>query len=249
MQLNKYLALCGVASRRKATGIIMEGRVAVNGKVVREMGREVIPRIDLVVLDGQEVSPPGKRWYILLNKPGQSITTMKDTRGRRTVMDLVHVDERVFPVGRLDYDTEGVLLLTNDGDLANRLAHPRYTIDKVYQAWVDGNVKTSDIKKLEAGVAIDDGVVVSGEVKILRQEDTRSLLEIRIHEGKKRQIKRMMKAVHHPVQHLVRTRFAGLEAGNLVPGEWRELQTKEVNDLYALCGLERYTEEQAETTG
>jgi len=154
-------------------------------------------------------------------------------------MELINVDERIFPVGRLDYDTEGVLLLTNDGDLANRLAHPRYEVEKVYEAWVEGKMKSSALEKLDKGVEIDEGVVVQGEASVLKKEDGKTLVEIRIHEGKKRQIKRMMKAVGYPVLYLKRVCFAGLRVDEITKGAWRHLTESEVDFLYQLVKLER----------
>jgi len=239
MQLNKYLALCGVASRRKSVIPIMEGRVCVNDEVVAEVGHTIDPEKDLVTLDGQKLDPPQCHVYVLLHKPASTLTTAKDERGRKTVMELINVDERIFPVGRLDYDTEGVLLLTNDGDLANRLAHPRYEVEKVYEAWVEGKMKSSALEELDKGVEIDEGVFVQGEASVLKKEDGKTLGEIRIQEGKKRQIKRMMKAVGYPVLYLKRVCFAGLRVDEITKGAWRHLTESEVDFLYQLVKLER----------
>jgi len=238
MQLNKYLAFCGVASRRKANLTIAQGRVLVNNEVVQEFGRVVDPERDAIFLDGQRLKPPQHYRYILMNKPGGVITAAADYRGRKTVLDLVSVDERVFPVGRLDYDTVGVLLLTNDGELAYRLTHPKYEVEKVYEAWVEGRVKKSALQKLAEGIVLNGGVSVKGKAEILTQKDGQTLVEIRIHEGKKRQIKRMLKAVGHPVVCLKRTRFAGLTVNGLEEGEWRELTKGEVEKLYRNVGLD-----------
>jgi pseudouridine synthase len=239
MQLNKFLASCGAASRRKANQAICEGRVMVNGCRVETLGRVVDPRSDEVSLDGQFLTLPAVHRYVLLNKPSSVLTTSVDDRGRRTVLDLVPMDVRLFPVGRLDYDTEGVLLLTNDGDLAYRLTHPKFGVEKVYEAWVEGRVQERTLLTLSKGVSIDSDVVVRGEVKILERENDGTLLEIRVHEGKKRQIKRMMKAAGHPVSRLTRTCFAGLTVRDLDRGRWRYLTEKEVERLYRLTGLER----------
>ena len=237
MHLNKYLALCGVASRRKASQPILQGRVFVNDDCVRELGRVVDPQKDRIFLDGHRLEYPIQYRYILMNKPAGVITAVADDRGRKTVVDLVASDERVFPVGRLDYNTEGVLLLTNNGELAYRLAHPKFEIDKIYQAWVDGHVQEDTLQKLRQGVFIHRGVKVSGEVSILERKANRTLVDIRIHEGKKRQVKRMMKSVGHAVLHLERTRFAGLEVNGLEKGQWRELTPQEVDTLYRITGL------------
>ena len=241
MQLNKYLALCGIASRRKANYCIAEGRVSVNDETVVRLGMRVDPEEDIVELDGQRLTIPREFRYVLLNKPVNTITAASDGRGRKTVLDLIDDSLRLFPVGRLDLDTEGVLLITNDGDLAYRLTHPRYKILKIYRAWVKGRLTSDGIRRLAEGVSIEPHGVVRGEARILEQRAGFSVVDIRVHEGKKRQIKRMMQAIGHPVQRLIRTRFAGLTVGNLGSGEWRELTETEIDDLYRMCGLERGT--------
>jgi 23S rRNA pseudouridine2605 synthase len=239
MQLNKYLALCGFSSRRKAVLPIQEGRVRVNDRVVTELGTEIDPQSDTIFLDGRQLVPPQSFRYILLNKPMGAITSATDRRGRRTVLDCVDVEERIFPVGRLDYDTEGVLLLTNDGDLAYRLTHPKYGVEKVYEARVEGCVRQSAVDSLKKGVSIGENVVVKGEAEILEEKEDETRIRIRVHEGKKRQIKRMMKSVGHPVMHLTRVRFAGMTVGKLSGGEWRDLTDREVARLYKLTGLKK----------
>lgn len=237
MQLNRYLALCGVASRRKANGIIASGRVEVNGQKVERLGVIVDPQKDKILMDRRELKLPERLRYILCNKPVGVITSVTDGRGRKTICDLIDVKERVFPVGRLDLDTEGALLLTNDGELAYRLAHPKFEIEKIYEAWVDGQVKKEEVQKFRKGIFIDEGILVRGEAIILDREQEKTRVQIRVHEGKKRQIKRMMRAVGHPVISLVRTRFAGLGVQGLKAGEWRELAQEEVRKLYKLTGL------------
>lgn len=239
IQLNKYIALCGVTSRRKANIPIVQGRVRVNDEVVQELGHAVDPEKDYIFLDGQRLKLPRRYRYILMNKPRGVITAAVDGRGRKTVMDLIRSDERVFPVGRLDYDTEGVLLITNDGELAYRLTHPKFEMEKVYEAWVEGQVKEITLRKLARGVVLNGGVSVRGEASILDQKGEKTLVEISVHEGKKRQIKRMMKFVEHPVIYLRRTRFAGLTVNGLNAGEWRELTREEVERLYRETGLVR----------
>ncbi len=237
MQLNKYLALCGVAARRKANMVIVQGRVIVNKEVVKKLGYKVDPEKDKIFLDGRLLKPPQIYKYILMNKPAGVITSVEDDRNRKTVVDLIGANERLFPVGRLDYDTEGVLLLTNDGELSYRLSHPKYEVDKVYQAWVDGYVTEEALRKLVEGIAINPGLIVKGEAKILRRKEKKTLVKISVHEGKKRQIKRMMKAIGHPVIQLKRTRFAGLTVDGLKSGEWRELTGEEIKELYTQVGL------------
>lgn len=239
MQLNKYLALCGIASRRKANALILQRRVWVNGKPVERLGVTVNPEVDSIALDGNILRPPERFYYFLLNKPPGVLTTAYDPRGRKTVMELVPLQKGLYPVGRLDKDTQGVLLITNDGNLAYRLAHPKFQIEKVYEAWVLGELKSKHIEKLQKGVSIGQNVVVHGEAKILRYENGNTLVEIRIHQGKKRQVKRMCKAIGFPVLSLTRTCFAGLTTKGLKPGEYRELTSKEIHHLYRMTGLEQ----------
>ncbi len=239
MQLNKYLAQCGVASRRKANLIIQEGRIGVNREIVRELGRVINTQKDHVFLDGQRLKILDHYRYLLMNKPDGVITALEDDRGRKTVIDMIQSNERVFPVGRLDLDTEGALLLTNDGELTYRLTHPKFEIEKVYAVWVKGAVQPKSIRKLNEGVAISDRVIVKGVAKIIQQSAEKTLIEMRIHEGKKRQIKRMMKAVGYPVIHLKRIVFAGLTVDGLESGSYRELSEREVQSLYNQVGLER----------
>lgn len=237
MQLNKYLALCGVASRRKSNEAITNGLVSLNGEVVTQLGVVVDPEIDIICYHGKRLVQPFKYRYILLNKPANVLTTAKDGRGRRTVLDVVKVPERIFPVGRLDYDTTGVLLLTNDGDLAYRLAHPKYEIDKIYQARVQGQMDLNAVQKLKTGVWVEEMGLMQGDARILSASKKQSSVEIRIHEGKKRQVKQMLKAVGYPVISLERLNFAGITVGNLPRGGWRELRPEEVKALYQLTGI------------
>lgn len=240
MQLNRYLALCGAASRRKANDLINAGRVSVNGETVQKLGVGVDPESDKIRLDGRAMKPPRQCRYVLLNKPAGTITSVEDGFGRKTVLDLIGARERLFPVGRLDLDTEGALMITNDGDLAFRLAHPRYEIQKVYLAEVEGRINEKAVQRLEQGVDIDPGVCVRGSVKVIARKQDYSRVEIQIHEGKKRQIKRMMKAVGFPVRKLRRIYFAGLSVDGLDTGKWRELTKSEVNALYELTGLKNF---------
>jgi len=239
MQLNKFLALCGVASRRKANDLIESRRVRVNGKSVERLGCQVDPESDAVALDGRILHPVRKFRYVLLNKPAGFITAVSDERGKKTVVELIGNPRGLFPVGRLDIDTEGVLLLTNDGDLAYRLAHPKFEIDKIYHAWVHGEFGDSQIRQFRKGVAIEPGVVVQGEAKVVRRIKNRTLVEVRIHEGKKRQVRFMCKALGFPVEHLARVNFAGLTADGLTSGGWRELRSDELKMLYGVTGMDR----------
>jgi pseudouridine synthase len=231
LALNAYLAACGVASRRKSADLVRSGKVSVNGLSIVKPGYRVRPAMDRIEWDGMPVRPKRIHRYVLFNKPAGCLTTVSDERGRKTVMDLIDCRERLFPVGRLDLDTEGLLLLTDDGQLANRLLHPRYGAEKVYEVLVRGVVSGQAIKSLKRGVSIGEGMRGAGDARIIGVRAGQTLLEIRIHEGKKRQIKRMMEAVGHPVLHLKRIRFAGLTLGNLKTGRWRDLRPEEIKRL------------------
>ena len=226
MRLNAYLARAGVASRRKADELIKAGRVAVNG----EPGalNTFVEAGDTVEVDGAPVAAQ-RLAYVLLNKPAGTVTTARDPQGRRTVVDLVEHESRVVPVGRLDADTTGVLLLTNDGELAHRLAHPRYEVEKVYEAEVEGEPDDEALRRLAEGVELDDGPTAPARVRRLGP----SRVELAIHEGRKHQVKRMLEVVGYPVRELHRSRYAGLTPGGLEPGSWRELTPAEVDALRA----------------
>jgi 23S rRNA pseudouridine2605 synthase len=237
MQLNKFLALCGAASRRKANDLIARRRVTVNGKSVERLGVTVDPETDFIQLDGKTLRAPRRFRYVLLNKPAEALSTVRDVRGRKTVLDLVESPKGLFPVGRLDLDTDGVLLLTNDGGLAFRLTHPKFEIDKVYEAWVAGAVGPEHIQKLRAGVTIEPGATVSGDTRVIVRKPDKTLVEVRVHEGKKRQVKLMFRALGFYVIRLTRTRFAGLTTRGLKLGESRALRPEEVRKLYRMTGI------------
>jgi 23S rRNA pseudouridine2605 synthase len=224
MRLNAYLARAGVASRRRADELIKEGRVRVNG----EPGQlnTFVESGDVVEVDGRRVEPQ-QLAYVLLHKPAGLVTTASDPRGRPTVVGHVAHPLRVVPVGRLDADTTGAILLTNDGPLAHRLAHPRYGVEKVYEAEVEGEPSDDALRRLAEGVELDDGVTAPARARRLGP----STIELALHEGRKHQVKRMCAAVGHPVRRLHRSRYAGLELGGLGPGEWRELSPDEVERL------------------
>jgi 23S rRNA pseudouridine2605 synthase len=226
VRLNAYLARAGVSSRRGAEELIREGRVRVNGEVAGLS--TFVERGDTVDLDGRrlEFEP---LTYVLLHKPAGVVTTASDPQGRRTVVDLVGVPQRVVPVGRLDADTTGALLLTNDGPLAHRLMHPRYEVDKVYEAEVEGRPDDETLRRLAEGVELDDGPTAPAGVRRLGP----SRLELTLHEGRKHQVKRMCEAIGHPVRHLHRRTYAGLTREGVEPGAWRELTQDEVAALRA----------------
>ena len=231
MRLNAYLARAGVASRRGAEELIRAGRVQVNGEVAGLA--TFVEQGDQVELDGRplELEPLA---YVLLHKPAGVVTTASDPHGRRTVVDLVGRPQRVVPVGRLDADTTGALILTNDGPLAHRLMHPRYEVDKVYEAEVEGEPSAEALSRLARGVELDDGTTAPASVRRLGP----SRIELTLHEGRKHQVKRMCEAVGHPVRRLHRRRYAGLALDGLAPGEWRELRGEEVAALRAATTTE-----------
>src|SRR4051794_26957042 len=224
MRLNAYLARAGIASRRKADELIKADRVTVNGEP-GQLNTFVGGR-DRVEVDGSPVSAQALR-YVLLHKPAGTVTTARDPQGRPTVVELVDVPERVVPVGRLDADTTGALLLTNDGPLAHRLAHPRYGVEKVYVADVDGEPDAAALQALAEGVELEDGMTAAATVRCLAP----ARIELTLHEGRNRQVRRMLEAVGHPVERLHRSVYAGLTLEGLEPGAWRELTPEEVAAL------------------
>jgi 23S rRNA pseudouridine2605 synthase len=230
VRLNRYLARAGVASRRGADELIKAGRVTVNGRP-GELNTFVESR-DVVAVDGERV---GKQElaYVLLHKPLGVVTTARDPEGRATVVDLVGHESRVVPVGRLDVDTSGALVLTNDGDLAHRLAHPRYGVEKTYVADVQGDLTPAVVSSLGSGVELEDGVTAAARVRQLG----RSRVELVLHEGRNRQVRRMLEALGHPATRLRRTAYAGLDLRGIEPGLWRELTRDEVAALRKLVGL------------
>ena len=234
MRINKYLASCGVASRRKSEEFILSGKVKVNGDVISSLAFNVNENEDVVELNGKVIFPEANKVYYILNKPKGYICTRFDKAGRKTIYDLLQgkVKERIFSVGRLDWDTEGLLLLTNDGDLANFLTHPKGEINKTYIAKVKGDFNLDKQKKLEKGVVLDDGFKTSPAiVKIVSKEANAAKVEITIHEGKNRQIRRMFESVGCEVEFLKRTLFAGLKLGSLKRGEIRALSKNEIEML------------------
>jgi 23S rRNA pseudouridine2605 synthase len=230
VRLNAYLARAGVASRRRADELIKAGRVTVNGRP-GELN-DFIGRRDVVEVDGRRIAPQTLA-YVLLHKPAGVVTTARDPQGRPTVIDLVEHAARLVPVGRLDADTTGALLLTNDGELAHRLAHPRYEVDKVYEVEVEGEPDLDALRQLSEGVELDDGRTAPAQVRRLGP----SRIELTVHEGRKHQVKRMCAAVGHPVRRLHRSGYAGLDVARLARGEWRELTAIEIQHLQAESGL------------
>ena len=236
MRLQKYLALSGVASRRNAEKMIADGRVAVNGMVITEMGVQVDELHDKVTVDGNLVHLEEEKHYLAYNKPIGEVTTVSDPEGRATVMDKFRdYPVRLYPVGRLDYDSEGLILLTNDGDLMNDLLHPSREVEKQYLVKVSNRVSDEEIRRLRAGVQLDDGRMTSpAEVQLVRYEAFASVLLVSIHEGRNRQVRRMFSAVGHEVVSLKRVGFATIKLHDLPRGQWRRLTDVEVKKLKEL---------------
>ena len=234
-RLQKFLASCGVASRRASEVIIADGRVKVNGKVVTDPATKVV-KGDTVMVDGKKVTPESSKVYIMLNKPCGVLSSAKDDRERTCVVDLVKgVDERLFPVGRLDYDTSGLILLTNDGDFMQKLTHPSYEIWRTYQAIVKGVPTQNKLDEIEKGIELEDGMTLPAHIDVIGYKGKNAKIEIVLREGRNRQVRRMMEAIGHPVLELKRVQLAALELGELKPGAWRYLRGK---DFEALFGTE-----------
>jgi 23S rRNA pseudouridine2605 synthase len=240
VRLQKVIADSGLASRRKAEELIAQGRVTVNGQVVCELGTKVDPEKDHVKVDGRHLKPAPPQTFIMLNKPKNVVSTMSDPGGRSTIADLLPgVRMRVFPVGRLDFDSEGLMLLTNDGELAQRLLHPRHHVPKTYLIKVKGMLDGEDIEVLQKGVMLDDSCTGPAIVKKVGKAIENSWLEVTIFEGRKHQVKRMLEAVGHPVLKLKRVRFGPIALGDLPTGHYRYLTDREANSLRAVAAGER----------
>lgn len=233
VRINKFIASAGIASRRKVDELILEGRVKVNGKVLKENGVMIDPEVDIVTVDDEVVTQEKEKVYILMNKPPKTICSTYDDRGRKTVVDLVRSNVRVFNVGRLDYDAEGVLLLTNDGELANMLMHPRYQVDRVYHVKVKGVISPLKLEELKKGVHLRDGFVKPVSVKVIKSTGVNSWVEIVLREGKHHEVKRIFESIGYSVLRLKRVEFAGLRVDDMPVGSYRELKPKEVKRLFA----------------
>ena len=233
-RLQKYLANAGIASRRKCEELILEGKIKINGQTVLELGTKINPEIDKIQYNGKIVEPEVEKIYILLNKPIGYVTTAKDQFKRATVLDLVKVNKRIVPVGRLDMYTSGALILTNDGDLVNKLTHPKNEIDKTYNATVRGIITEKEVQKLRDGVEIDDEYITKpAKVKVLKIDEEKNIsrISITIHEGKNRQVRKMCKAIGKNVLALHRSKIGNIDVKDLKIGEWRYLTQKEINNL------------------
>jgi 23S rRNA pseudouridine2605 synthase len=238
VRLQKVLAAAGVGSRRHCEELIGAGRVEVDGQTGRRVGARVDPETQIIRVDGKRIPSRQDVVYLAFNKPVKVLTAMTDDRGRKTITDFLgDRAERLFHVGRLDYDTEGLMLLTNDGELAHRLAHPSYEVAKTYLADVPGPIPRDLGRRLAHGVELEDGVAIADKFRVIEQADKRALVEVTLHEGRNRIVRRMLAEVGHPVSRLVRITVGPIKLGNLPPGSTRDLSTKEIGELYAAVGL------------
>jgi 23S rRNA pseudouridine2605 synthase len=231
-RLQKVMAAAGVASRRASEELISEGRVTVNGEVAT-LGRKVDPTADVVLVDGERINIDPDRVYVLLNKPRGVVTTASDPEGRPSVVDLVNLPQRLFPVGRLDMDTEGLLLLTNDGELAHALTHPSFEVERVYVALVPAPVRKKVLAELRDGVELEDGLAKPRRIRVLEEAHSKALLEVVMTEGRKREVRRMLGAAGLTVERLARVAYGGVELGDLRQGKWRFLGQSEIARLHA----------------
>jgi len=233
VRLQKYIAMSGAASRRAAEGMIAEGRVKVNGETVVEQGIKVEIGCDKVMLDNKPLELKTKNYYIMLNKPVGYVSTVNDQFDRPTVVDLVKkdIDTRIFPVGRLDYETEGLLLMTNDGDFTYRITHPKYHVEKTYIAVIKGGIKVADLHRLRRGVRVEDYTTSPAQVELMDAVDGHTYIKITIHEGKNRQVRKMFDVLGYTVVGLQRISIGQVELGNLPLGRWRHLTSHEINCL------------------
>ena len=239
-RLQKLIAQAGIASRRAAEKMILDGRVAVNGTIIHELGAKADPRKHLITVDGKKLQSPESHVYFLLNKPKGYIATAKDEKGRKTVLHLLpEVKERIYPVGRLDNDTEGLLLLTNDGELTNALLHPHFEICKTYVAKISGEATNRKLNELAAGIELEDGKTAPAQIRVLDRDHLQGItkVEVTIHEGRNRQVRRMFEAIGCEVTHLKRTEFAGLNLSGVHRGQHRALTDEEIDYLRDITGI------------
>lgn len=233
IRLQKYIAECGIASRRKAEELILEGKIRVNGIIVTELGTKINPSKDIVEYNNKVIEPEQRNVYILLNKPIGYVTTVKDQFNRPSVLDLVKVKERIVPVGRLDFYTSGALILSNDGDFVYKITHPKHEVNKTYNVTVKGIINDDEIEALRSGVKIDNYITKPAKVKILRIDKYKNIsrIQITIHEGKNRQIRKMCEAIGKKVLALHRSKIGNIDVKDLKIGEWRYLTDAEISDL------------------
>lgn len=237
LRLNKYLSMCGVASRRKADELIKSGHVKINGDVEIELGRTVDTDRDRIEVEGRVIEPEVKR-YLILNKPKLYLTALGEGQDeKKTIEELIKdIPQRVYPVGRLDYDVEGLIILTNDGELANRIIHPRYELKKVYRALVKGRIDNNTFEMMKKGAQLEDGPAKPDSIKIIKTGKDSTTVEISFHEGRNRLVKRFFYSFDHPVRQLKRISVGPVSLGGLPRGKWRSLAEPEINDLYEATG-------------
>ena len=234
IRLNRFLALCGLGSRRKCDELIASGVVRVNGEIVSEMGASIDPENDVVEFQNDKVQPDQEHLYILLNKPLHTVTTVSNEKKRKTVLDLINIDRRIFPVGRLDFNTTGVLLLTTDGKLTYQLSHPKFQVGKKYRVLLNKRIRPVDLYNFRNGLLLDEKKTAPCKAEEIRIIDNASYMEVELHEGRNRQIRRMFDTLGYHVSKLHRIEFAGLRTDNLKPGEWRILSQSEIRNLKKL---------------
>lgn len=233
-RLQKLISDAGITSRRKAEELILQGKVSVNNVVIKELGCKADPAKDTIKVNGKALTLNNKKIYIALNKPYGIISSRKDEKNRETVIDLIKSNEYMYPIGRLDYDSSGLILITNDGNIANNLIHPRYEVEKVYIVYVAGNPSNKELESLAKGIKLDDGYTAPAELLILHEERNLTVIEVIIHEGKNRQVRRMFDAIGYEVIKLKRIRIGNIKLDDLKPGEYRNLTQHEVNWIKSL---------------
>jgi 23S rRNA pseudouridine2605 synthase len=234
IRLQKIISEAGIASRRKAEELILDGRVSVNNKRVTELGVKADPQKDTIKVDGRKIEINTQKIYIALNKPFGIISSRKDEKGRETVIDLINSKEYMYPIGRLDYDSSGLILLTNDGEFTNNLIHPKFEVEKVYVVYIEGYIPDRALEKFERGIKLEDGYTAPAKVEVIREENNVTILEVTIHEGKNRQIRRMFDALGYNVTKLKRIRIGNIKLENLKAGEHRHLNYEEIKWIKSL---------------
>ena len=237
-RLNKIIAMAGIVSRRRADELISSGLVAVNGRVERSLGSKAFWGVDSITIDGQAIPDPPKRVYLMLNKPFGYVSTLRDPEGRPIVRDLIKdIKERLYPVGRLDFDSQGLLILTNDGQLSYRLMHPRYHMPRTYKATLEGGISDATVERLTKGITLEDGPTSPAHVEVLQRGQRKSVIRITIFEGRSREVRRMFDAVGHTALKLIRIGYGSLHLGDLKVGKYRHLKNSEVKTLRSSVGL------------